>query len=258
MSYQGIMAHLICHYPDADAFWEVASGIIEGGAAALELQFPFSDPTADGPAIQNASSVALEAGFGLAAGFDYLRRLSAMTDRPLFLMTYGNIPMVRGVERFVAEARDAGASGLIIPDLPPGDDEGLFAAGAKHGVAVVPVVVPSLSESRRRLIEEVKPEYLYVALRRGTTGKETDIGPDQIEFLDWARERANQVMGGFGIRRREQIAVLAPHVDFAVVGSAIVNRIDGPREGIRARVRDFVGGLTDEAHSTDTSPRRSG
>lgn len=258
MSYQGIMTHLISHYPDAGAFWEVASGIIDGGAAAVELQFPFSDPTADGPAIQNASSAALEAGFTLAAGFDYLRRLRSMTDRPIFLMTYANIPMVRGVDRFVAEAREAGARGLIIPDLPPGDDEGLFAAGAKHGVAVVPVVVPSLSEARRRLIEEVAPEYLYVALRRGTTGKETEIGPDQIEFLDWARKKAGQLMGGFGIRRREQIEVLKPHLDFAVVGSAIVNTIDGPRDGLRERVTNFVRGLTEEGHSADTLSRRSG
>ncbi len=258
MSYDGIMAHLICHYPDGDAFWEVASGIIDGGAAALELQFPFSDPTADGPAIQNASSVALKAGFSLTAGFDFLRRLRSTTDRPIFLMTYANIPMIRGVDRFVAEARDAGARGVIIPDLPPGDDEGLFAAGVELGVAVVPVVVPSLSESRRRLIEEVKPEYLYVALRRGTTGKETEIGPEQIEFLDWARGKSDKVMGGFGIRRREQIEVLKPHVDFAVVGSAIVNSIDGPREGLRERVRSFVRGLTEEPHSTDTLPRRSG
>lgn len=258
MSYQGIMAHLISHYPDAEAFWEVASGIVEGGAAAVELQFPFSDPTADGPAIQSASSAALEAGFTLAAGFDYLRRLGTMTDRPIFLMTYANIPVVRGVDRFVAEAAEAGARGLIVPDLPPGDDEGLFAAGAKHGVAVVPVVVPSLSEARRRMIEEVEPEYLYVALRRGTTGKETDIGPDQIAFLDWARGGAKQLMGGFGIRRREQIDVLKGHVDYAVVGSAIVDTIEGPRESIRERVAHFVRGLTEEADSADTLPRRSG
>ncbi|MFW5844308.1 MAG: tryptophan synthase subunit alpha [Spirochaetota bacterium] len=258
MSYQGVMAHLISHYPDAEAFWEVASGIVDGGAAAVELQFPFSDPTADGPAIQNASSVALKAGFTLAAGFDFLRRLRSMTDRPIFLMTYANVPMVRGVDRFVGEAAEAGARGLIVPDLPPGDDEGLYAAGATSGVAVVPVVVPSLSDARRRLIEEVKPEYLYVALRRGTTGRETEIGPDQIEFLDWAREKAGKLMGGFGIRRREQIDVLKTHLDLAVVGSAIVNVIDGTREGIRERVTTFVRGLTEEPHSTDTLPRRSG
>lgn len=256
--YRGIMAHLICNYPDADRFWEVAKGIIDGGAAALELQFPFSDPTADGPAIQSACSEALAAGFTLKAGFDYLRQLARMTDKPIFVMTYANIPIVRGIDRFVAEAADAGAAGLIVPDLPPGDDEGLFAAGARHKVAIVPVVVPNLSERRRELITELLPDYLYVALRRGTTGKETEIGPEQIEFLDWARKQAGQVMGGFGVRRPEQIRALSPHVEYAVVGSAIVNTVAADPEGIQKRVTAFVRGLTEAGFSTDTLSRRSG
>jgi tryptophan synthase alpha chain len=256
--YRGIMAHLICHYPDAERFWEVAKGIIDGGAAALELQFPFSDPTADGPAIQSACSEALSVGFTLQAGFDYLRRLADMTDKPIFVMTYANIPIVRGIDRFVAEAAEAGATGLIVPDLPPGDDEGLIAAGDRHKVAIVPVVVPNLSERRRELIAGLRPDYLYVALRRGTTGKQTEIGPEQIDFLDWAGKQAGEVMGGFGIRHPEQISALKPHVDYAVVGSAIVNTVAQDSGGIQDRVTAFVKGLTEAGYSTDTLSRRSG
>ncbi len=250
MSYTGIMAHLVCHYPDSDRFWEVARGIIEGGAAALELQFPFSDPTADGPAIQQACSDALEAGFTLSEGFAVLRRLRELTDRPIFLMTYANIPMVKGIDAFVGQARDAGATGLIVPDLPIDDDEGLIDAATHAGVGVVPVVVPSLSQERRRRVESLRPHYLYVALRSGTTGKETAVTDEQLSFLEWAGGASSEIMAGFGIRRADQVRLLSSHVSYAVVGSAIVSLVAKTAESgaspgdLRRAVACFLGELS--------------
>ena len=220
-----LMAHMMAFFPSREESLAAARGLAAGGATYLEVQFPFSDPSADGPLIQTAGTAALEAGFSVAAGFDLVRDIVESTGLPVFVMSYGNLVYRKGTDAFVRAAREAGVTGLIIPDLSPGNDEHLYEAGREHAVEVVPVVAPSVTDARLARIAEERPRYLYAALRLGITGSHTDIGEENLRFLDRLRPIGAKIIAGFGISSPEQVRFLAPHVHALVVGSAFVKTI---------------------------------
>lgn len=220
-----IMAHMIPWYPGLDESFEVARALLDAGVGSLEVQFPYSDPTADGPAIQKACADALDAGFTVEQGFRFIDRVRAHRDVPLFLMSYAGIVYRKGVEEFVRRAADHGVTGLIVPDLSPGSDEGLYEAAGKHGIEAVPVLVVTARRARIDVIAGVHPSFLYAALRSGITGEKTVIGADNLAFLDALAPIGAHIMAGFGVQSREQVDALAGHVDSVVVGSAFVRAI---------------------------------
>lgn len=220
-----IMAHCVCFFPDREKSLAIAQGLAEGGAAALEVQFPFSDPTADGPAIQKASQVALDAGFTIDRGFEWVRSLLQTISSPLFIMTYGNLPFRRGVERFCKDANEAGAEGLIVPDLLPPADEGLYESCRRFGIEAVPVISPGISDERLSAVILGGPRYLYTTLRRGTTGTHTSIGEEHIHHLKRCKKPGVKVLAGFGVESSEQVNALVSYTDYVVVGSFFIKKI---------------------------------
>lgn len=225
-----LMAHMVAGYPDWERSFEVARALADGGADYIELQFPFSDPSADGPAIQGACSAALDAGFRVDEGFRLLRAIRERIGAEVFLMSYASPVFSRGVDPFVARAAELGVIGVIVPDLPFDHDEGLYAACKSRGVEAVPVVVVTLPDDRIERIVALEPAYLYASLRRGITGTKTEIGEENIRFLDRFGGVDTEVMGGFGISERAQVEALAGHVHTVVVGSAIVRTIAAATE----------------------------
>ena len=221
------MAHLVAAFPDWDTSLRVGEAMIDGGAGLLEVQFPFSDPTADGPYIQRACADALATGFTVADGFRLVERLAQRPDAPqVFVMVYANLAFRPGIEPFLTRCRDAGARGVIVPDLPPDYDEGLYAAGRGLGLEVVPVVpVTARAERLRTVVETSRARSLYTALRKGVTGGYTHISEDSVRFLQEARALGVAVMAGFGISERAQVDALAPLVDTVIVGSAFIRAL---------------------------------
>ena len=241
-----LMTHLVAGYPRPDADREIAHALVRGGASFLELQFPYSDPTADGPAIQEACQLALDGGFRVDDGFDLVSRLASEVDAPIFIMSYAGLVFSRGIERFLSQAAAAGARGVIVPDLPVESDEGLYRLAGEAGIAAVPVSVATAPPERLKALAELEPEYLYVALRAGTTGSSTRLSEESVGFLHAARAVAGHVMGGFGIGSRRDVEALLPHCDTAVVGSAIVRAVrqagSDPAAAAEALVRELVFG----------------
>lgn len=233
-----IMAHLIAGYPDMEKSLEIALLLAESGVSALEIQFPFSDPTADGPAIEKASMISLENGFRVDKGFELVRKAAEKTALPVFIMTYGSIAYARGVEKFAEDSASAGAEGVIVPDLPFDYDEGLYAACRRRSMNAVPVAVPSMEESRIEKIAAADSAYIYAALRSGTTGTATEIGMESITFLKKLGNSGKKVMAGFGLRNREQIKQLEGLADYFIVGSSVVNLISE----INGRNREWAEG----------------
>lgn len=232
-----IMAHLVAGYPDAEGALAAALGLADGGASILEVQFPFSDPTADGPLIQAACDAALTGGFRVTAGFELVRRIRAETGLPVFIMSYAGLVVIRGVEAFLEQARQAGAEGLIVPDLPVDSDEGLYARGRALGLQVVPVAVPDTRPRRLALMAAAGARYLYAALRRGITGEHTELGQENLAFLEAVGGLGMRVLAGFGISGREQVLALAPRAHAVVVGSRFVQAIRGAAAGGPEAVR---------------------
>jgi tryptophan synthase alpha chain len=220
-----IVAHFIAGFPDAAGSMEVARGLAEGGASYLEMQIPFSDPSADGPAIENSCRQALEKNFTVDQALEQLKNLNEELKIPIFLMSYGNIVFTRGMEDFVVHSKKVGAAGLIIPDLVLGRDEGLYALGKKYDMPILPVITPSISKERLGDILALKQEWIYTALRSGITGSATTLDESNLSLLDHLKTSDSKVMAGFGIRTAQQVKTLAPRCDAVVAGSVFVNAV---------------------------------
>lgn len=244
------MAHLVAGYPADDIALAAARGLAEGGVSYFEVQLPFSDPGADGPAIQTASSVVLSRGYRVADGLAFVKQLvEAFPDIPVFVMTYANLAWSGGLESFVKMASKAGVRGLIIPDLPFDEDEGLSGLCTENGMYCVPVAAPSMSQERLRLLTAGKYPFVYAALRAGITGQETTIDEHTLAFIAAAGASGSSLLGGFGIRNAGQVSLLAPHVHAVVAGSVFVNIIrenesrgaDAVRLAIREKASELTG-----------------
>lgn len=222
---ENIMTHLVAGYPDMKGSKEIAEALIEAGAGALEIQFPYSDPMADGPVIQEACQKSLEQGFKRDQGFALVKELTDKSETPVYIMSYGGPVYSMGVENFVRRAKESGASGLIIPDLCIGQDEGLYDEGQKQGITIVPVLISGIEDRRLEEILALNPPWIYLVLRRGITGTYTELEPSQIELLDQLQKRGVQVYVGFGIQKRSQVELLAPHTSGQIVGSQLVRSI---------------------------------
>ena len=243
-----IMAHLVAFFPDRAGSLRAARGLADGGCAWLEVQFPFSDPTADGPDIQAACARALEAGFTVKDGFKLLTEICAAVKLPVFVMSYANLLFTRGISRFLENCRAAGAYGVIAPDLPPDYDEGLFQRARALGLAAVPVLSPSISAERLSRAAALDTEFIYATLRAGTTGARTDVDESTLGFLrslaSLRAARPPKIVGGFGIGSREQVRALEPYVHGVVVGSALVREVargGDPCEAAKKKMRELAG-----------------
>ena len=245
-----LMSHMVAGYPSLEASWDVARALIDGGSTYLEVQFPFSDPSADGVPIQKACTVALDNGFKVRQGFDLISRIRSITRVPIFIMSYASIVVARGIGDFITTAKECGASGLIIPDLMPGYDENLYAEARNRQVDVIPVIAPGVTDVRLDEILALGFPYLYASLRVGITGSRTELSADVLHFIDRLKATNRKILAGFGIQSREQVITLREHVHALVVGSALVRSVDRAVSGnldvydtVRKTVSELVFGI---------------
>lgn len=221
-----VMAHLVAGYPNEDASVHIAKSLVDGGASLLEIQLPFSDPSADGPAIQNACSEVLANGFSTKRGLSVIQEIHRQNPGiPIFLMTYASLAWSAGIDTFVRNAAAAGVSGIIVPDLPFDHDEGLKKSCDTNGIHSVPVAAPFMEEARLKKLVCSGYTYIYAPLRAGITGTDTEITAETIAFIQKLSECDAKVFGGFGIKNAEQSEKLAPYVYAVVAGSVFVRII---------------------------------
>lgn len=233
----GFIAYVMAGDPDLEACWEVLHALPGAGADIVELGFPFSDPMADGPAIQAAGRRALAQGVGLADTFALARRFrAAHPETPLILMGYANPVLIRGAARFADEAHGAGADGALIVDMPPEEDTALRGALAARGLALIRLATPTTDAARARIVLENATGFVYYVSVTGVTG--TAAASASAIKADVARLKeatALPVVVGFGVREAEQAAALATHADAVVAGSAIVDGLaqGGPVQALK-------------------------
>jgi tryptophan synthase alpha chain len=216
---------------------ELAEAAVEGGADSVELGFPFSDPLADGPVIRRAAERALAAGMRTEACLECLAATRERVDVPLIPMTYAALLEAYGYERFAEEARAAGATSLIVADLPV--DERLE-------LRRVQLVAPTSTDERLALAAEHTDGWLYLVTVTGTTGARNGLSPALAPLVERAR-RASDVplYAGFGITTPEQAGAAAALADGVVVGTRAVEVAEeGP-----AALRDFVRSLSRMVHA---------
>ena len=222
-----LMSHLVAGYPTDALSFTAAKALVEGGADILEIQLPFSDPSADGPAIQGACTEVLKRGYRTQDGLDFISKLHReFPEVKIYLMSYGSLVYTPGVENFCRRAAEAGVSGMIIPDLPFDFDEGLTECCKKNGIVNIPVAAPSMSAERLEKLSHAGFPYIYAALRTGITGTETTVDQSTLDFIKKVKSGGSKVYGGFGISNGKQSAALSGTVEAVVAGSVFVRTIN--------------------------------
>lgn len=221
-----LMSHLVAGFPTDELSFTAARALVAGGADILEIQLPFSDPSADGPAIQDACTQVLKRKYKTLDGLNFISKLhKEFPDTKIYLMSYGSLIYTPGVFNFCKRASDAGVSGMIIPDLPFDFDEGLTSACKENGMINIPVASPSMSEERLEKLAKAGFPYIYAALRTGITGTNTVIDSSTLDFLKKTAAYGSKIYGGFGISNGKQSADLSDCVEAVVAGSVFVRLI---------------------------------
>ena len=221
-----LMSHLVAGYPTTELALTAARALVKGGADILEIQLPFSDPSADGPAIQTACTKVLERDYKTADGLDFISTLhQEFPELTIYLMSYGSLVYTPGIETFCERAAKAGVKGMIIPDLPFDYDEGLTQACKNNGMINIPVAAPSMAADRLAKLSNAGFPYIYSALRTGITGTNTKIDDSTLDFIKKVSAGGSKVYGGFGISNGEQAKALCNSVEAIVAGSVFVRLI---------------------------------
>ena len=244
-----LMSHLVAGYPTDQLALEAARALIRGGADILEIQLPFSDPSADGPAIQTACTEVLSRHYRTQDGLDFIEQIhSEFPKIPIYIMSYGSLIYTPGVAAFCKKAASVGVKGMIIPDLPFDFDEGLTEACKANGMINIPVAAPSMSSERLHKLSHAGFPYIYAALRVGITGSDTKIDANTLDFLKKVSEGGSKVYGGLGISSGEQAKALASSVEAIVAGSVFVRIISENRndasalsKAVEAKARELTG-----------------
>jgi len=223
----GLIVFVACGDPDPETFFEILSGLPGAGVDVIEMGMPFSDPMADGPAIQAASLRALNAGMTLRGTLDMAARFRAKDDRtPIILMGYYNPIYSYGPEKFLEDAREAGVDGLIIVDLPPEEDDELCQPALAAGLHWIRLATPTSDDARLPKVLSNTSGFVYYVSIMGITGTRSYSGEAVRQAV--ARLKAHTelpIAVGFGVKTPEQAAEIAGLADAAVVGSSVIERL---------------------------------
>ncbi|HEY2835178.1 MAG TPA: tryptophan synthase subunit alpha [Rhizomicrobium sp.] len=241
--------------PDFETSLAILKALPGAGADVIELGMPFSDPMADGPAVQASSLRALKAGGNMNRTLELVKEFRKADGKtPIVLMGYYNPIHIRGADRFAREAGEAGVDGLLIVDLPPEEDAVLLKPAHALGLDVIRLVTPTTHDARLTRVLDGASGYLYYVSITGVTGTKSFAVDDVKAALARIRKAsALPVAVGFGIKTAAQAAQIARIADAAVVGSAIVNvvaeRQRESREKIVTAVTDLCRSLADSIHA---------
>lgn len=231
---------LTCGDPDLETTEKLIGAIAEAGADLIELGIPFSDPTAEGPVIQDANLRALSAGTTTDKIFDMVRRVRQTVSIPMVFMTYANVIFSYGADRFLKTAAEIGMNGIIVPDVPFEEKQEFEPMCQKYGLDQISMIAPT-SHDRIRAIAEQANGFLYCVSSLGVTGTRTAITTDIGAMVKLVKEVKDIPCAvGFGISTPEQAESMCRQADGAIVGSAIVKLIAQHGRDSVQPVADYV------------------
>jgi tryptophan synthase alpha chain len=244
---KALIVYIMAGFPNEKATIATIRGLIKGGADIIELGFPFSDPLADGPVIQNASTVSLEKGTKITKFLSLVKKIRKETDIPLVLMTYTNILYHKGYSKFISEAKKAGIDGFILPDMSVEESKEYLTA-AKNNADTIFLISPNTNKTRVQKITKVSSGFLYLVAVFGTTGVKTGIKKYTLDAIKQVKKQTKgkiPIGVGFGISTPEDVKkYIKAGADAVIVGSAYLKLIEKtPQNKLESKITAFTKSL---------------
>ena len=254
---KALISYIMVGFPDKKSTLKIVRGLVNGGTDIIELGFPFSDPLADGPVIQDASTASLENGTDIKSFFEVVKEIRGETEIPLVLMTYTNILYHMGYAKFIKEAKNAGIDGFILPDMSVEESEEYTKAARRHAMDTIFLVSVNTSRSRVQKIAKASSGFLYLVAVFGTTGIKTEIKRYTLQAIMDLKEytKGSIPIGvGFGISTPEDVkryvsarAAAGGGADAVIVGSAYLKLIKGtPKDRLESKIASFTASLKEQ------------
>ena len=230
-----VMAHVVCGYPSFEANMQELEIMHEDGVDLVELEFPFSEPSADGPLFVRANEQSLKSGTTVDQCFDFMKLVAERFSFKVLMMGYYNTVFKMGEEVFVRRLKEAGGVGYILPDLPLEESANLHAMSAAAGIEPIILMTPTTSDKRLAQLGAISRGMVYVVARKGVTGSKTSMGDDVIGLIERCRQHSSVPMGvGFGISSKADMDFLRGSADLAIVGTAALKTWEeSGAEGLR-------------------------
>ncbi len=240
-----LVAYLTALYPDAHTFEEVVRAADAAGCDVIEIGIPFSDPIADGPVIQAASTRALASGATMRSALEAAARLAPELRAALVVMTYVNPVLAMGVDAFARRAAECGVRGVILPDVPDEESEPFRTALEAAGLAPIDLLAPTSPEARIARIAPRARGFVYLVSVAGVTGPRDALPDDLGPFVERVRRHTTTPLYvGFGVSSPEQAAEVTRRADGVIIGSRLIRAIDqGDAAGAPDRVGAFLAGV---------------
>ncbi|MDF2422350.1 MAG: tryptophan synthase subunit alpha [Nitrosopumilus sp.] len=244
---KALISYIMSGFPNEKATMSTVRGLVKGGVDIIELGFPFSDPLADGPVIQNASTVSLERGTNIAKFFSLVKKIRKETDIPLILMTYTNILYHKGYGKFISEAKKAGIDGFILPDMSIEESKEYLQA-AKNKADTIFLISPNTSKTRIQKISKASSGFLYLVAVFGTTGVKAGIKKYTLDAIKQAKKQTNgkiPIGVGFGVSTPDDVRkYIKAGADAVIVGSAYLKLIEKtPQDQLESKIASFTKSL---------------
>lgn len=242
---KAFIAFITCGDPDLETTAAAVRSAVENGADLIELGIPFSDPTAEGPVIQEANVRALAGGVTTDKVFELVKELRKDVSVPMVFMTYANVVFSYGAQRFISTCREIGIDGLILPDLPYEEKEEFQPICHEYGVDLISLIAPT-SANRIAMIAREAEGFLYIVSSLGVTGSRENIRTDIAFMVEEVRRNTDVPCAiGFGISTPEQAAEMAQYADGVIVGSGIVSIIAEHGKDAAPYVGEYVKSMKD-------------
>lgn len=236
-----VMTHVVCGYPSFEANWKELEIMAEFGVDLVELQFPFSEPSADGPLFVHANELALRAGVTPAQCFDFMQKVSAHFPFKVLMMGYYNTAFKMGEENFLKRLKSSGGCGYILPDLPVSEAVELHRLSETYDLAPVVLMTPTSTDRSLERLGKAARGMIYAVARKGVTGSKTDMSDELNQFLERCRRYTDLPIGvGFGVSSKADIDFLRGKADMAIIGTAALKAWEqGGEQGLRQFFTDL-------------------
>lgn len=245
---KALISYIMAGDPTIEVTERLIPELEKGGADLIELGIPFSDPLADGPTIQKAAVRALGKKVSLRDAIDLVKKVRKVSQIPLIFMSYYNPIFKYGEERFVREAVKAGVDGVIVPDLPPEEAEGIITLSRKNGLDTIFLLAPTSDEKRIKKVCRISTGFIYYVSLTGVTGAREGLSKDIGAMVKKIKSYTKTpVAVGFGVSKTEQAKEISYLADGVIVGSAIVKVIEDNigKKKMPERVSAFAKSLKD-------------